>query len=104
VEPHSTPSQCSGSASLRGDAPQCISNVNQLFAKLDQQTHEHRHRLHIKIMEGQTREEAGSILKRRLQSALDLAKAMPTSLSHDEGKVLLRLLTDLQEKIQTCSA
>ena len=81
-----------------------VSNVNQLFAKLDQQTHEHRHRLHIKIMEGQTKEEAGSILKRRLQSALDLAKAMPPSLSHDEGQVLLRLLTDLQEQIQTCSA
>ena len=81
-----------------------VSNVNQLFAKLDQQTHEHRHRLHIKIMEGQTREEAGSILKRRLQSALDLAKAMPASFTHDEGQVLLRLLTDLREKIQTCSA
>ena len=81
-----------------------VSNVNQLFAKLDQQTHEHRHRLHIKIMEGQTGEEAGSILKRRLQSALDLAKAMPTSFTHDEGQVLLRLLRDLQEKIQPCSA
>ena len=81
-----------------------VSNVNQLFAKLDQQTHEHRHRLHIKIMEGQTREEAGSILKRRLQSALDLAKAMPASFTHDEGQVLLRILMDLQEKIQTCSA
>ena len=81
-----------------------VSNVNQLFAKLDQQTHEHRHRLHVKIMEGATKEEAGSILKRRLQSALDLAKAMPASFTHDEGQVLIRLLRELQEKIQTCSA
>ena len=81
-----------------------VSNVNQLFAKLDQQTHEHRHRLHVKIMEGETTEEVGSVLKMRLQSALELAKAMPASLSHDEGQVLLRILMDLQEKIQTCSA
>ena len=80
------------------------SNVNQLFAKLDQSTHEHRHRPPIKIMEGSTGDEAGHILERRLQAALELAKVMERSLSQNKTQVLLRLLTDLQEKIQTCSA
>ena len=81
-----------------------VSNVNQLFAKLDQKTNGHRHRLHVKIKVGQAGDVAGYVIERRLQSVLALTKAMPPRLSHDEKQDLLRLLADLQEKIQTCSA
>ncbi len=80
------------------------SNVNQLFAKLDERTHEHRHRLHVKITVCPTGEKAGRILGRQLQAALQVAQSLPESLSGEEKQVLLRLLTDLQEKIQTHSA
>lgn len=80
------------------------SNINQLFAKLDQSTHEHRHRLQVKIMEGCTGEAAGHILERRLQAALELVKVMPEGLSQNETQILLRLLSAIQEKIQTRSA
>lgn len=80
------------------------SNINQLFAKLDQSTHEHRHRLQVKIMEGCTGEAASHILERCLQTALELMKVMPEGLSQNETQVLLRLLSAIQEKIQTRSA
>ncbi len=81
-----------------------VSNVNQLFAKLDTLTHEHRHRLPVKITDSPSGNVAGHVLGRYLQSALQVVQSTPESISLENKQVLLRLLTDLQEQIQTHSA
>ena len=79
-------------------------NVNQLFAKLDEKTHEHRHRLHVKIMASSSGSAASRELGTRLQSALQIVQSMPGNASLENTQVLLRLLTDLSKQIQTHSA
>jgi len=80
------------------------SSVNQLFAKLDQRTHEHRHRLRVKIPNYSSGAVAEHVLEQHLQKALNAAQSIPENTSLEKMQVWLRLLTDLQQQLKIYTA
>lgn len=80
------------------------SNVNQLFAKLDAITHEHRHRATVKSTDGSSKDVAEREVVRHLQTALQNVRSLSPDDALENMNVLKGLLSDLKEQLEARSA
>ena len=80
------------------------SNVNQLFAKLDAVTHEHRHRVTVKITDGASKDVAEREVVRHLRSALQTVQSLSPDDALENMDALRGLLSDLKTQLEARSA
>ena len=75
------------------------SNTNQLFAKLDAITHEHRHRVTIKITERSSKNVVEREVARHLRSALQTIESLSSDDAFRDINALKGLLSDLKKQL-----
>ena len=80
------------------------SNVNQLFAKLDAITHEHRYRAPVKITAAPSGEIAEQTVVRHLRSALQTVESLSPDDALKNIKDVICLLSDLKKRLEVRSA
>jgi len=80
------------------------SNVNQLFAKLDAITHEHRHRGPFKITVASSSDTAEQAVVRLLRSALQTVESLPPEEALENIKDVMGVLSDLKKQLEVRSA
>lgn len=80
------------------------SNVNRLFAKLDAITHEHRHRVVVKITDGTSKDVAQREVVRHLRSALQTVESLPPDDALKNLEDVMGLLSDLKQRLESRSA